>query len=170
MGGSIGEESMLASEHLVIREITESDLDAVTLAAEEFYAESDHRGPLTPRPDKYKVMLQKYIGNPFVKSFLAFQDGELAGYIHIYCQDDVTDEFIGEMYQFYIRKQFRGTGAARQLVNAADQQFQKWNCFRAYSEVAHGAVSSGINEKLFCNLWAKFGYVPKGTVLMKEYF
>ena len=160
-----------------VRKLQQGDIDAVTAAAVEFFHESDQAGVLTVRADKYRAMLQSYLHNPFVASFVCFEDDgtnresspNVAGYLHAYVQDDYTDELIGELYQFYVRRPYRGTQAGRMLVDAANRWYEEKGCARAYSEVGHGVSGRTIGEKLFVNLWNKFGYAPKGTVLMKEF-
>lgn len=154
---------------ITVRRMEEKDIDVMADVALEFFLESDQK-TLTLRRDKYEAMLYDYMANEYVRSFLAIDEEtqNVAGFIHIYCQDDYTDELIGEMYQFYVRAPYRGTHAGRALVAAANQQYEKWGCARAYCEVGHGGNGKNLNDKLFVNLWSKFGYHYKGTVLMKE--
>lgn len=154
---------------VLIRPMVNADITLVTEAACEFFAESDWQGRATLRKDKYAKLLEQYCGHPYVKSILAFVDNALAGYIHIYCQDDYTEELIGELYQFYVRKPYRGTKVARLLSQAADEQYKAWGCLRGYVEEAHGGSGRMMSSKLFNNLWSKVGFRPMGTVLMKEY-
>lgn len=157
-----------SNPRVTVRPLMHIDIPDVCAAATEFFQESSFRKQ-TLRIDKYAKMLTDYIGNTYVQSFVCYMDNELAGYIHIYCQDDYTDELIGELYQFYVRKKFRGKGIARMLVDAADVKWAQWGCVKAYADANPGFDDSGLSVKLFQNLWGKFGFKSTGQSFMKEY-
>lgn len=156
--------------NFTITKLTDENIDAVCDAATEFWHESDSNKGLTLRIDKYRAMLKQYMDDPYCCSIVALDAaGDLAGYIHIYTQSDYTNELVGELYQFYVRKEYRGKGVARLIVNAADTWYKEMGCARAYSEVGHGTNGRMIGAKLFENLWSKFGFNRNGYVLTKFY-
>ena len=160
------------SGNFTVSKAGRGDVYDITSAAIEFYKESDFLGRLEPNPDKYKGMLYEFIDNPYVASFVARADTkeqELLGYIHIYCQNDYTDDLVGEMFQMYVAPKARGTGVSRKLIEAAVEQYKAWGCKRAYSEASPGFNDGGKNIRLFVNLWKKAGYTEKGIVMMKEF-
>lgn len=141
------------------------DVEDIVAAAIRFHGESDNAGIVHYNEDKYRSLVTAYICNQYVASFVARdKSDQLIGYIHIYCQDDWTEEMIGEMFQFYVAPEWRGRGVARELVGLADQKWKEWGCKRVYAEAA-----SGVNPQLFCNLYNKFGFKQAGLVMMKEY-
>lgn len=153
---------------ITVRRTTHADLEAVTDAAIEFGLESDNAQFMAP--DKYRKLIGSYIGVPFVASFVAVtDDGEIAGYIHIYAQDDWTTCLMGDLYQFYVRAKYRGTEAARLLRDAADEQFADWGCVRAYLCADTGFQDGGLGLKKFANLWGKNGFETTGISMKKEY-
>lgn len=151
-----------------IRPAELSDVPEICAAAVEFFNESSFRR-LNIRVDKYRRLIEGHINNPYCQSIIARVNSELVGYIHIYCHDDYTDELIGELYQFYVRKQYRGTGVARCLVDAACKQWRDWGCVRAYSDANPGFDDNGKSVILFRNLWGKFGFSPTGQSFMREF-
>jgi len=159
------------SGNFTVSKAGRGDVYDITSAAIAFYQESDFAGKLPPNPDKYKGLLYEFIDNPYVASFVA-RDNEsqdLLGYIHIYCQNDYTDDLVGEMFQFYVSPKARATGVSRALVDAAVAQYKQWGCKRAYAEASPGFADDGKNIRLFVNLWKKSGYTEKGIVMMKEF-
>ena len=99
------------------------DIDEITDCAVRFYQESDMQGALTADPVKYRNMLANFINNPAVGSFLCRNDKDkIVGYIHIYNQDDYTKELVADLFQFWVDPEARGTGVARALVSALEQQ------------------------------------------------
>lgn len=149
-----------------IRESGVTDINDITTAAIRFFAESDMDGVLTVNPDNYVRLLHGSLGQPNVKSFHARDyDGNVVGYIHVYYQNDYTTERVGELFQFFVAPEARGTGLARDLVARATEQFRAWGCVRAYVEVSSGFKDNGQNNKKFSNLWQKFGFKEQGIVL-----
>jgi GNAT superfamily N-acetyltransferase len=145
------------------------DIPEIVNLASRFFAESNFSERLHEDKAKHTATLQEFIDNPYVASFIARgDDDELLGYIHIYCQNDYTEERIGEMYQMFIKPEARATGVSRGLVTAAVEQYKKWGCKRAYAEASPGFNDDGRNVKLFENLWRKQGYVPTGVIMMLE--
>lgn len=153
---------------MIVRPAHYLDLDEICEAAVEFFHESSFR-KLRLRVDKYRKLVENHLDHPYCKSLICRIDGELAGYIHVYCQDDYTEELIGELYQFYVRKPYRASGVARALVQAADIQWRVWGCARAYSDANPGFDDGGQSVKLFKNLWGKFGFNSTGQSFMKEF-
>jgi len=148
---------------------TRGDIDDIVASATRFYESTDQHGRLTINKGNYRATLEEFIDNPYVCSLLArAASGELLGYMHIYCQNDYTVEMVGEMFQMYVEPAGRGKGVSRALVEAALEQYKKWGCVRLYAEGAAGIEDGGVNDKLFENLWTRYGYKKQGIVMMKE--
>jgi GNAT superfamily N-acetyltransferase len=147
----------------------ESHLDELFLLAERFWRESNFQTQgLTLRSDFWKGTVANHIGLEDTAAFAARLDGKIVGYVLIYYQTDFTFEPIGEMFQFYVIPEMRGSGVARALVQAADDQYKAWGCVRAYCEASPG-ISHKDHLGLFRNLWGKFGFKETGITLMKEF-
>ena len=143
-------------------------LDLVVEAGVEFFNESNLNGWLTVNRAGYRTMLEDSLDNGGVASFLAVSCNQVVGYIHIYCQNEYTVEPVGELFQFFVRPEWRGTGVARSLIEAAQAQYIAWGCKRAYAEAAPG-LRDPRHLNLFRNLFGKFGYEPIGATFMKDF-
>jgi GNAT superfamily N-acetyltransferase len=146
-----------------------SNLDELFALAERFWNESNYAtAGLTLKSEFWKNTVRSHISLPDTAVFAARVNDEFVGYVMIYCQRDYTLEPIGEMFQFYVTPEHRGSEIARLLVSAADAQYKSWGCARAYCEASPG-LSHRDHLGLFKNLWGKFGFVETGVTLMKEY-
>ncbi len=146
-----------------------SNLDELFVLAERFWGESNYAtAGLTLKSEFWKDTVRNHIGLPETAVFAARSGGEVVGYVMVYCQRDYTLEPIGEMFQFYVVPELRGSEIARLLVSAADSQYRVWGCARAYCEASPG-LSHRDHLGLFKNLWGKFGFIETGVTLMKEY-
>lgn len=135
--------------------------------AELFFYESDFAKSCTLRLDGWKNIASQSIEEHYACMFCAIHNGVIIGYIIIHAQDDYTEEMVGELFQFYVKNEYRGTPAARMLVKAADQKYNEWDCVRRYAEASAGLEITGY-PKVFENLWRKFGYAPNGITMMKD--
>lgn len=147
----------------------EKNLEEMFALARDFWFESNfHSSGLTISEYSWKDTVRTHIGLDDTAGICARVDGKIVGYVLIYYQTDYTVERIGEMFQFYVVPEFRGTLVARKLVDAAVKQYEEWGCARAYCEASPG-ISMRDHLALFRNLWAKYGYEEIGVTLMKEF-
>lgn len=155
----------------VVRRAWRSDLDQLVDLGEMFFRESNFLGNLTISKKNYRATIEPYIDAnkyPHVAPLIAVKGGEILGYLHIYAHRDFTEELVGEAYQFYVRPEYRGSGVARALVEAAVLQYADWKVARAYAEAAPG-MDQAQQLKLFENLWGRSGYKKIGIVMMKDF-
>lgn len=152
----------------IIRKAWRADIPQLVELGARFYAESNFRGSMEMSKVNYQRTLEKYIDLPRVAAILAVKDGEVLGNAYIYAQNDYTEETVGELYQFYVRPEYRGTGVARSLAESAVLQYAEWNCKRAYVEGSPG-FDQLQHLPQFENLWGRFGFKKIGVVLMKEF-
>lgn len=143
-------------------------LDLVVEAGLEFFAESNLHPWLTVNTAGFRTMLEESIGQPNIRSILAVSCGQVVGYIHIYYQTEYTVEPVGELFQFFVRPEWRGTGVARALLEESQRQYRAWGCKRAYAEAAPG-LRDPRHLNLFRNLFGKYGYEPIGATFMKDF-
>lgn len=141
--------------------------DAIT-AGRTFFAESDFSQNMTPDENKYRSLIYRHIGAEHTAGILAVTpQGKVIGYAYIYCQNDYTVELVGEMFQFYVLPEARGTMVARSIVQEVVKQFDIWGCVRNYAEAAPGLSDARV-VKLFSNLWGKFGFKPVGQTFIRS--
>lgn len=146
-----------------------SHVEELFTLAETFWNESNfNNGNLTIRKDYWQDMVRGHIDQEDTEAICCRVDGNIVGYVLIYYQKDYTQEPIGEMFQFYVAPEYRGTKVARELVKASVAKYEEWGCARAYCEASPG-ISFKDHLSLFRNLWGKFGYEQVGVTLMKEF-
>lgn len=146
---------------------TESDIDALVKTALEFWYESGHSDAVqSENPDKYKIFLKEQLGKDGRRIIIAKQGERVIGYHIIYCLADYKDELDGEMYQFFVHPEFRGSGVARDLVEMAVQTWDDWGCDTNYA-IASPELGN-IELSQFRNLFAKFGFVETGIVMTRR--
>lgn len=159
----------MAQSKFEIFHANESHLDEMFALTTRFYYESNfHTASLTLRDDLWKQTLTHHINLDDTAAICACVDGKIVGYVLVYYQTDFTEERIGEMFQFYVEPEQRGSGVARALVDEAVKQYKEWGCVRAYCEASPG-IAMRDHLGLFKNLWGKFGYEQIGITLMKEF-
>ena len=147
--------------------ITRDNIDQMMKLAVEFFYESDNRD-LTLDAELYKNSLLDVVDYPLHKILMVTDDdGDPGGYIIFYATREYTVEMIGEVYHFFVSHRYRGTVASRTLINAAMDQYKEWGVKRGYVEIASGIDE--INDKIFINLWGKFGYKKSGFMMTKEF-
>lgn len=133
-----------------------------------FFEESNYKGITSFDHDKLRSNLfMAWAGQDFVTLIVHHAFGTPVGYAHVRREDIFTKESIGELYQFYILPEYRGTGAARALRDAVAAQFADWGCALSYVECGAG-LDSLKNDVLFFNLWGKIGYKFLGRALYRR--
>lgn len=152
-----------------IRDAWHSEIPQIVALANDFFKESDFsRSGLTVDLVAYRKTIENYWRYPSVKSIVALdEEMNVLGYVHLYCQRDYTVELVGELYQFYVKPEYRKTPVPRALVEAACKQFDEWGCARSYAECAPGLPDKK-SIMTFTNLWRKFGYQQVGVTLLRE--
>lgn len=151
-----------------VRSAKPHDMTQILEMSEGFFQESNNSRSVTFSKENLRKTLTEQWSNPQFRTIIVQKDGKMAGYAHVDCQTAFTNEPIGEVYQFYIDPPHRGTVASRLLTAACDGQFSEWKCPISYTECGSG-IDKEKNNKLFFNLWSKFGYCFLGTALFKEH-
>lgn len=151
-----------------VRPAVKMDLDQLVELGARFYQESNFLKGASMSKKNYRQTLDRYIGLPYTAGILAVRDGQVIGYVYIYAQSDYTVELIGECYQFFVLPEYRGSGVARALVEAAVLQYADWKVARAYVEAAPG-MDDPQHIGQFKNLWGRYGYQQIGIVMLKEF-
>lgn len=145
------------------------DMPAILDLSERFFSESNYTQHLTF--DRMKLRGNLFVAwQPRPKDFITLLvtlDRQPVGFAHIRREDVFTVEAIGELYQFYILPEHRGSGASRMLRDACQARFDGWGCALTYVECGAG-LDPRKNDMLFFNLWSKIGYQFLGSALFKR--
>jgi GNAT superfamily N-acetyltransferase len=142
------------------------DVEEICTLAERFFQESNFHGSLTLDPKGWRKTVSDNIDNPDAAAVIAVVEGKIVGYCLIYCQRDYTVEAVGEMFQFYIMPEYRGTIVARSVLKYVMRQYDEWGCVRCYAE-ASPVMTDERHLKMFENLWSKYDYSKVGVVMMR---
>lgn len=154
-------------EEFPIETLTRMRFEPMLDCAQCLFDESNFNGVLTASRPKYRMLLERNIAHPGAKAFIAMDNEFVVGYILIYCQNDYTEEMIGEMFQFYVRPEYRGSMVARSLIKRACQQWDEWGCVRTYAEASPGFTDIQ-HLMLFKNLWRKFNFEQVGIIMLRD--
>lgn len=150
-----------------VRLATPEDVPAIVETALTFWHESNHSENHSEDPEKYATFLsENMINRDGVRVIIAEVEGKVVAYHIIYVMADYKNKPDGEMYQFYVHPDYRGTPIARDLVEMAVQHWDDWGCDVAYA-IASPEVGN-IELSLFRNLFAKFGFKETGIVMTRR--
>ncbi len=150
-----------------IRPFMYSDINEFMDAAESFFRESRNRDYAVDL-ERYRNLVLASVPVHTVAIIVAVEDGIIAGYAIINLMMDFTQEPIGDMYQFYVRPEYRGKGVARGLRDAVVRQFDHWGCPLSHVSADAGIDEDGTATLLFRNLWAKVGYSVTGVTMTRK--
>lgn len=149
-----------------IKRATDEEIDALVDTALGFWNESGHSVNESADPEKYKAFLKDMSQKDGVRIIVAVIGPRVIGYHIIYCLADYKNKLDGEMYQFFVHPDFRGSGVARDLVEIAVQTWDDWGCDVNYA-IASPELGN-IELSQFRNLFAKFGFVETGIVMTRR--
>lgn len=102
--------------------------------------------------------------NPDYAGFVAEKDGEVVGMVtgamsnYFFCDLKFAADFT-----FYVKPECRGTSAAFRLLSA----FCLWAKLMGCKEVRFG-VTTAIKPEIAGRLYTKMGFVPEGTIYLKN--
>lgn len=151
-----------------IKRLAQEDIEAFLITAETFFNESRY-GSLNANRENYTAIVRKSVEHPDVVAILLAYTPDwkqVAGYAILNTFNDYTEEPMGDMYQFYVHPEHRGSMAGRKLAQAVVTMFDAWKC--PISHVcADTGIDNGLSVKLFRNLFAKMGYKETGIMMTR---
>lgn len=162
--------SRYLERYTVIR-FPETDVEDLIKLSSEFFHESGHYKNLTFDANLLRAQLEvRWREDPDFLTYVVLENvtGAYVGFAHFFREKVFSQEYIGETWQFYVKPEHRGTGASRLLAYVIDRQFEEWGCAISYAECG-SALDNGRTNKLFFNLWSRFGYSFLGTSLFKQH-
>jgi len=143
----------------MIRYATDDDIDAVELLCREFAEQSMYGQVMTYSKENALECIKNW------SSILVAEiDGKLVGFGAIVIATEFFNEREADIDKFYVQPKYRGTGIARMLAESLIKL-----AIANDARVIYALCGSGINEKndkMFENLWKKFGLKKTGCLMV----
>ena len=143
----------------MIRYATDDDIDAVESLCREFAEQSMYGKVMTYSRENALECIKNW------SSILVAEiDGKLVGFGAIVIATEFFNEREADIDKFYVQPKYRGTGIARMLAESLIKL-----AIANDARVIYALCGSGINEKndkMFENLWKKFGLKKTGCLMV----
>lgn len=143
----------------MIRYATDDDIDAVESLCREFAEQSMYGKVMTYSRENALECIKNW------SSILVAEiDGKLVGFGAIVIATEFFNEREADIDKFYVQPKYRGTGIARMLAESLVKL-----AIANDARVIYALCGSGINEKndkMFENLWKKFGLKKTGCLMV----
>lgn len=143
----------------MIRYATDDDIDAVESLCREFAEETMYGKVMTYSKENALECIKNW------SSILVAEiDGKLVGFGAIVIATEFFNEREADIDKFYVQPKYRGTGIARMLAESLVKL-----AIANDARVIYALCGSGINEKndkMFENLWKKFGLKKTGCLMV----
>lgn len=145
-----------------IKPATIKDIDAMQgLLYPAYFKESGFKG-LTYNAENTRHMVESYLGNV---TFIAWDGDKAVGFGSMVIGRTFYDEIEADCEMFFILPEYRGKGVSRLLVEALTKTAELNGAKVMYSSGQSGI--SDKNDKLWNNLWSKFGFNYLGTIMVR---
>lgn len=143
----------------MIRYATDDDIDAVESLCREFAEQSMYGKVMTYSKENALECIKNW------SSILVAEiDGKLVGFGAIVIATEFFNEREADIDKFYVQPKYRGTGIARMLAENLIKL-----AIANDARVIYALCGSGIdekNDKMFENLWKKFGLKKTGCLMV----
>lgn len=99
-------------------------------------------------------------------AFVAIADGKVVGFVAAGLMRTFYKEPEMDIDMFYVLPDYRATGISRVLAKVIVEIADKFNVGAIYTSCLSGIDDS--NDKLYQNLWKKYGFQKLGTVMLRS--
>lgn len=103
------------------------------------------------------------INHPEMDIVLCLKDDELYGACIVATENDFQIETVGDIAEFYVAPESRGSGAGRELLKAACEWFGERKCVNIFVK----ATANIGFDQAFINLFSKYGFKVFSSVLVR---
>lgn len=103
------------------------------------------------------------ITHPEMDVVITKKDGELLAACIVAFENDFQVEPVGDIVEFYVSPESRGTGASRELLKAVCDWFDAYKCVNVFVK----ATANIGNDQAFINLFSKYGFKVFSSVLVR---
>lgn len=146
---------------MIVRKSTINDLPSLISLGRSFLEESSWGW--TYNEDNAARSFYNYMNHPECACLQVMDGDKLLGCSMIAYENDFQDETIGDINEFYILPEGRGTGAARELLSAVCDWFDSHNCKNVFVK-STGYIGQ---NKAFENLFGKYGFKVFSVVMVR---
>lgn len=91
------------------------------------------------------------------------EDGNMVGVCMVSTENDFQVQTVGDIMEFYVSKDGRGTGVGRELLKYACDWFDERGCVNVFVKAT---ANIGL-DKAFINLFSKYGFKVFSSVLVR---
>lgn len=142
---------------------TPQDINAIEGLLYPHYFNESHYSNMTYDSAQTKETIASWLTETCI---LARVNGRVVGILSMYFMRSYYKELEGDVIIFYVLPEYRGTGVARGLVAALDAISKEKGAAIVYTSSGSGIGET--NNKLYANLFKKFGFEELGTELIKK--
>lgn len=132
-----------------------------------FFHESNYFGDLTPSPVNFAGFCAECVMDPSLEILTLFEDGKAAGISIFNYHKYLTEETISSFYLFFVDRAYRGRGFGRDLLAKSLEIGIHKGARRFYGDAGASFSDGGRNDKVIENLFAKYGFIRLGAMMMK---
>lgn len=144
-----------------LRKANETDIPAILeIMSGEHQRESVYKN-FTYSPLNTEICVRRWINEAEVILFTA---PDIIGISVCHTYKTYYIEWEGYLEYFYVKKEFRGTGVSRLLVEASLNLMKKNGARIIYADSASGISEE--NDKLWKNLFGKYGFKHLGSTMI----
>jgi GNAT superfamily N-acetyltransferase len=147
----------------VIRRATPDDIPTLAAFGRAFAAESGLPGTFSEGASRRTLV--NAIADPNWIVLVLDESGEIRGGTILALNACYVEETQAYVQMLYVAPAWRGTDAGRRLVAAICDVVDARNCVSVFA--SPNAAIGGTNERLFVNLFAKFGFRPLAPVMIR---
>jgi GNAT superfamily N-acetyltransferase len=148
----------------VIRTATSDDLSALLAHGRAFAAESGLPGTFCEAATRRT--LGRAMADPDWHVLVLDEANQIRGGAILAFNAGYMREPQGYVQMFYVAPAWRGTDAARRLLAAICEVADARDCIAFFA--SPNAAIAGRNDRVFANLFAKFGFRPLAPVLVRR--
>lgn len=144
-----------------------SALDAVLDLLRSYYVEAGVRRVQTLCEERFAATIRLALSHEDYGVFGAYDEDRLVGVVIGLVTWSFFKENEADIDLFYVDPAYRGTWVGRHLVDAVIKFCESRNCALIYTACAGMFDDSGKNDRLYVNLFRRFGFEETGTMVHK---
>lgn len=143
----------------MLRKATIDDLDEIVSFSRPYFDESILKGTEYSK-ERSRERFLSYIQDHYT---IVFDENGILGMATLILDNFHSDDLICDVEMFYVSPEARGTGVSRLLRDACVNLAKLLGARKIFA-----CSSSGVDDRLWINLFSKSGFKKLGTVMVME--